>query len=115
MTLEYENALSEIYSILKLMPENLLTKIPKSYIANFNNEVPLYEQNMLKETIIMLSLIYRSYLCNYKLAKKLKIDDVIELKKNQMEINKKYKYEKLVLKKWIKNLKMFLYYFIIKI
>lgn len=111
MTLEYENALSEIDSILKLMPENLLIKIPKSflyfieqrksksYIANFNNEVPLYEQNMLKETRIMLSLIYRSYLCDYKLAKKLKIDDVIELKKNQIEINKKYKYENIFKKK----------------
>lgn len=107
MTLVYENALAEVDSILKLMPENLLHKIPKSfldfveqkksksYITNFNFDMPLYEQNLLKETRVILSLIYRSYLCDSKQSRKLKIDDIIELKKNQIEIHKKYSYEKL--------------------
>ena len=106
MTLVYENALAEVDSILKLMPENLLHKIPKSfldfveqksksYITNFNFDMPLYEQNLLKETRMILSLIYRSYLCDSKQSRKLKIDDIIELKKNQIEIHKKYSYEKL--------------------
>lgn len=107
MILVYENALAEVDSILKLMPENLLHKIPKSfldfveqkksksYITNFNFDMPLYEQNLLKETRMILSLIYRSYLCDSKQSRKLKIDDIIELKKNQIEIHKKYSYEKL--------------------
>lgn len=107
MTLVYENALAEVDIILKLMPENLLHKIPnsflnfieqkksKSYIINLNFDIPLYEQNLLKETRIILSLIYRSYLCDSRQSRKLKIDDIIELNKNQIEINKKYSYENL--------------------
>ena len=64
-------------------------------ITNFNFDMPLYEQNLLKETRMILSLIYRSYLCDSKQSRKLKIDDIIELKKNQIEIHKKYSYEKL--------------------
>lgn len=111
MTLVYENALAEVDSILKLMPEDLLNKIPnsflnfieqkksKSYTTNFNFDRSLNEQNLLKETRTILSLIYRSYLCSSKQRRKLKIDDIIELKKNQIERNKKYSYENLFHKK----------------
>ena len=107
MTLVYENALAEVDSILKLIPEDLLHKIPnsfldfiaqkksKSYITNFDFDISLNEQNLLKETRTILSLIYRSYLCDSKQSRKLKIDDIIELKKNQIEINQKYSYENL--------------------
>ena len=76
MTLAYENALAEVDSILKLMPEDLLHKIPnsflnfiaqkksKSYIPNLDFDLSLDEQNLLEETRTILSLIYRSYLCN---------------------------------------------------
>ena len=58
-------------------------------------DVSLKEQNLLKETKIILSLIYRSYLCSPERSKKLKIDDDIELKMMQMEKDKKYSYENL--------------------
>ena len=107
MTLAYENALAEVDSILKLMPEDLLHKIPKSfldfvaqkksksYITNLDLDKPLNEQNLLKETRAILSLIYRSYLCDSEQRRKLEIDDIIELKKNQMELNQKYSYDNL--------------------
>jgi len=107
MTIEYQNALAEVEAILKLMPKDMLNKIPnsflnfieqkksKSYIPNLNMELSLNEQILLNETRAILSLIYRSYLCNTEEKRKLKIDDSIELAKKQIELNKKYSYENL--------------------
>ena len=107
MTIEYQNALAEVEAILKLMPKDMLNKIPnsflnfieqkksKSYIPNLNMELSLNEQILLNETRAILSLIYRSYLCNTEEKRKPKIDDSIELAKKQIELNKKYSYENL--------------------
>ena len=93
MTIEYQNALTEVEAILKLMTKDMLDKIPnsflnfieqkksKSYIPNLNMELSLNEQNLLNESRAILSLIYRSYLCNTEEKRKLKIDDSIELAK----------------------------------
>ena len=62
-------------------------------------ELSLNEQSLLNETRAILSLIYRSYLCNVEEKRKLKIDDSIELVKKQDELNKKYSYENLFKKK----------------
>lgn len=111
MTVEYQNALAEVDKILKLMPEDLLCKISKSflnfieekksksYVTNLDLELPLNKQNLLKETRIILSLIYRSYLCDSRQSRKLEIDDIIELKTNQLELKEKYNYENLFKKK----------------
>lgn len=84
MTIEYQNALAEVDMILKIMEKDMLKKIPdsflkfveqkksKSYIPNLNMELSLNEQNLLKETRAILSLIYRSYLCNSDESKKVK-------------------------------------------
>ena len=107
MTVAYQNALAEVDTILKYMSKEMLEKIPssflnfieqnksKSYKLNLNLDLSLEEQNLLKETRIILSLIYRSYLCSPELSKKLKIDDIIELRTNEIELNKKYSYENL--------------------
>lgn len=107
MTIEYQNALTEVEAILKLMPKDMLDKIPnsflnfiekkksKTYIPNLNMELSLNEQSLLNETRAILSLIYRSYLCNAEEKRKLKIDDSIELAKKQNELNQKYSYENL--------------------
>lgn len=111
MTIEYQNALTEVEAIIKLMPKDMLEKIPssflkfieekksKSYIPNLNMELSLNEQKLLKESRAILSLIYRSYLCNSEEKRKLKIDDSIELAREQIELNKKYSYENLFKKK----------------
>ena len=107
MTAEYKNALAEVDMILKLMSKDMLNKIPnsflnfieqkksKSYIPNLNMELSLNEQDLLNETKAILSLIYRSYLCSSEESRKLKIDDSIELKIKQKELNEKYCYENL--------------------
>jgi len=107
MNIQYQNALTEVDAILKLMSEDMLNKIPnsfldfieqkksKAYIPNLNMELSLNEQKLLKETRAILSLIYRSYLCNSEEKRKLEIEDSIELAKKQIELNKKYSYENL--------------------
>lgn len=87
------------------MEKDLLNKIPdtfmkfieqkksKSYIPNLNMDVSLKEQNLLKETKIILSLIYRSYLCSPEKSTKLKIEDDMELKMLQIGKDEKYSCE----------------------
>ena len=100
MNIVYQNALAEVSTILPLLPKDLLEKIPKSllnfieqkrsksYMLDVNLEKTLSEQNLLKETRIILSLLYRSYLCDPEQSRKLKIED-------EIEVNKKYSYENL--------------------
>ena len=100
MTIAYQNALAEVDTILEFMLPELLHKIPnsflefikqkksKSYTINLDMELPLEEQDLLKETRTILSLIYRSYLCSSEQSRKLKIEDSIELKE-------KYSYQNL--------------------
>ncbi len=57
-------------------------------MVNLDLELSLKEQNLLKETRIILSLLYRSYLCNAEQRKKLKIED-------NKELNEKYSYKNL--------------------
>ena len=107
MTIEYQNALAEVDMILKIMQKDMLNKIPnsflefveqkksKSYMPNLDMELSLNEQNLLKETRAILSLIYRSYLCGPNERKRLKIDDNIELKIKEIELNEKFSYENL--------------------
>lgn len=111
MTIEYQNALAEVDMILKIMEKDMINKIPdsflkfveqkksKSYITNLNMDLSLNEQKLLKETRAILSLIYRSFLCNPNESKKLKIDDNIELKIKQIELNEKFSYENLFKKR----------------
>ena len=66
MNIVYQNALAEVSTILPLLPKDLLEKIPKSllnfieqkksksYMLNVNLEKKQSEQNLLKETRIIL-------------------------------------------------------------
>ena len=111
MTIEYRKALAEVNMIFKIMEKDMLNKIPvsflkfveqkksNSYIINLNMELSLDEQNLLKETRAILSLIYRSYLCDPNERMKLKLDDSIELKMKRMELNEKFSYDNLFKKR----------------
>ena len=107
MTVEYQNALAEVDYILGITSEEILKKIPKSllnfikkqktnnYQFTINEELSLAEQSLRKETRAIISLIYRSYLCSPEQSKKNKIDDIIELKKRQKELDEIYIYDNL--------------------
>ena len=107
MTIEYQNAFAEVDYILGITSEDLIKKIPKSFLdfikknktENYqiyiNEELPLYKQPLKRETKVILSLIYRNYLCSSKQSRKYKIDDIIDLKKQQVKLNESYSYENL--------------------
>lgn len=107
MTVEYQNALAEVDYILSITSEDIIKKIPKSlldfiktqktknYQFSLNDELSLIEQQLKKETRAIISLIYRSYLCSPNQSRKYKIDDIIELKKQQLILDELYNYDNL--------------------
>ena len=101
---EYREAFTEIYEIFKLMPQELLNKIPikfyemikeerdTEYIANIKE--PLEKQKLKNETIIILGLIYRDFLCSPEEKKRLQEKDAMQLQEIEKaledEIRQKY-------------------------
>ena len=101
---EYREAFEEIYEIFSLMPKELLDKIPTkfyemikeerdtSYFSNIQE--PLEKQKLKNETIIILGLIYRDFLCSPDEKKRLQEKDAKEFqeveKALEEEIREKY-------------------------
>ncbi len=93
----YEEAFAEVDEVLKLMPIDLVSKIPAQFrqtisenkATNYKviiNE-PLEEQKLKKETIIILGLIYRDFLASPEEREQLQIKDEEELNKIEQEIS----------------------------
>jgi len=97
---EYREAFSEVYEILNIMPNTLSNKIPQkfkeiikreradSYIPSISE--PIDECSLKEETIIILALIYRDFLCNEEERKELKARDAESLRVFEAEIREKY-------------------------
>lgn len=104
MEQEYLEAFTEVYEVLKLMPKQLLNKIPNKFYKMIEEErdkkyfpdirEPLEKQKLKNETIIILGLIYRDFLCSEEERKKLQEKDARELQEVQQkleeEIRQKY-------------------------
>lgn len=96
----YMNAFSEVNAILNLMPTNLLIKIPikfrqiiSEYRKNDYNpqiEEPIENYKLMEETKIILSLIYRDFLCSKEEKEKLKIRDAQKLREEEEKLREKY-------------------------
>ena len=90
-------ALCEVYDIINHLEPRLYNKIPKDFIEtikeNMDNtyqpkidySISINKQNLLKDTRIILSLIYRNYICSKEKREALKYDDIVKLKKEQEE------------------------------
>lgn len=102
MNKQYMETFAEVDVILRLMPKELLDKIPLSfrnlisnkksvdYIVNIKKDIPIEKQELKKETKAILSLIYRSYLVSPEEKEKLKLEDMQALKKFEEEKREKY-------------------------
>lgn len=104
MEQEYREAFEEIYEIFNLMPKELLNKIPTKFYemikeerdTNYspNIQEPLEKQKLKNETIIILGLIYRDFLCSKDEKKRLQEKDAKELQEMEKtleeEIREKY-------------------------
>lgn len=96
----YEEAFVEVDEILKLMPIDLLSKIPvqfrqvisenkaKNYKADIKE--PLDEEKLKEETVIILGLIYRDFLASPEEREELQLQDAKELHKIEEELQQKY-------------------------
>lgn len=96
-------ALSEVYSIINHLDNNLYKKIPDNFIKVIENNRDLKydvnidytkninEQNLLQETRVILSLIYRDYLCTKEEREKIILKDKKELEQNEQMLREKYK------------------------
>ena len=104
MKQEYKEAFTEVNEIIKMMPIELVNKIPskfremiveekdKNYIPDIKE--PIEKCKLKNETIIILGLIYRDFLCSPNERKKLQEKDARELqeveKAIEEEIREKY-------------------------
>lgn len=104
MKQEYREAFTEVNVIIQLMPEELVNKVPSRFRVmleeekdkNYHPDIkePLEEQKLKEETIIILGLIYRDFLCSPEERKELQEKDAKELQEVQMameeEMREKY-------------------------
>lgn len=102
-----KEACNEIYDIILHMEQELYNKIPKSFIncikQNTESEYKTHidysksinEQELLKDTKIILSLIYRDYLCDETERKDIIKQEREELKQREKELREKYNVDNL--------------------
>lgn len=102
----YRNGLAEIDMILNYADEESLSKIPESlkqfikenksdYITKVNPEKDLKDQDLLYETKVILSVLYRDYWTSSDERKKLLEDERAELINIEDRKNEKYNYNDL--------------------
>ena len=96
----YREAFSEVDAIFELMPLNLLKKIPEKFKQIIKSEKsinykpiisePIEEFELKEETVIILALIYRDFLCSNEEKEKLKLRDAQKVRDAEDEIREKY-------------------------
>lgn len=96
----YMDAFSEVNAILNIMPSNLFNKIPLKFrqmISEYKNnsynpriEEPVENFELKDETKIILSLIYRDFLCSNEEKERLKARDAQKLQEEEEQLREKY-------------------------
>lgn len=109
MKREYEEAFTEVDEIFKIMPIDLLSKIPLQFrkvisenkATDYKKEIkePLEEQQLKEETVVILGLIYRDFLASPEEREQLQLRDAEELRKIEQEMQEKYDIENVFKKK----------------
>ena len=104
MNRAYEEAFAEVDEILKIMPADLLSKIPVQFrniisenkAKDYKIEIkePLDEEKLKEETVVILGLIYRDFLASPEERDELQAQDAEELKRLEEEMRQQYDMEK---------------------
>lgn len=93
---------TEVIDIVNHMEKNMKIKIPKgfqkmlednmdtTYQVSIDYSKSINEQKLLKETRIILSLIYRDYICTPQEKAKILENDKMELQEQEEALRKKY-------------------------
>lgn len=109
----YEEAFSEVDEIFKIMPIDLLSKIPVQFrqmisenkAINYKIEInePLEEEKLKEETVVILGLIYRDFLASPEEKEELQRQDTEELQRIEEELQQKYSMENIFKKRSKEN------------
>lgn len=106
MEKSYKNGLAEVDMILNYADDESLNKIPESlkkfikenksdYTAKINPEKDLEEQNLLYETKVILSVLYRDYWASYDERELLLKNEKSELMQIEDKKQETYNYDSL--------------------
>ena len=105
----YQEAFAEVDEILKIMPIDLLSRIPVKFrqvisenkAKNYKIDIqePLEEEKLKEETVVILGLIYRDFLASPEEREELQAKDAEELRKIEEEMQKQYDMENIFNKK----------------
>ena len=105
----YEEAFAEVDEILKIMPIDLVSKIPVQFrqvisenkAKDYKIEIkePLEEENLKEETVVILGLIYRDFLASPEEREELQAKDAEELRKIEEEMKEQYDMENIFAKR----------------
>lgn len=103
MNVQTQEIYSEVYSILNLLGESYIKKLPVSlfnmieeekrqdYNPKYDSKINLEQQNIKRETLSMIALFHLNYWCNSDEEKnELKILFKTNEEKHQAEIREKY-------------------------
>ncbi len=103
MNVQTQEIYSEVYSILNLLGESYIKKLPVSlfnmikeekrqdYNPKYDSKINLEQQNMKRETLSMIALFHLNYWCNSDEEKnELKTLFKTNEEKHQAEIKEKY-------------------------
>ena len=98
----YEKAFTEIYEILKYMPEKIVDKIPEevlnaikynrdlSYNFTIDESKKFNEQKLMHKTYLILAVLYRDYWALPNRVKMIRVKEKYKLDKEIKNLNNKY-------------------------
>lgn len=111
MILDTMMAYSEVYEILNLLDKEYKEKVPEKIITFFKEErlkdykpeidtdIPLIDQNLKRETIVLLAILNLNYWCNTPEEKQEILDELAKNEKEKQELLDKYNPDNLFNKK----------------
>ena len=117
VTEDYSKSLKEVYTVLSYMSENNIKKISNktiefiknnmddTYVPNISKDIPISEQELSKDAKVLLSLLYRNYLCDKEMKELLEKEDIAALKEQEKIVKEKYNPDNLFAKEEIKEIK----------
>ena len=106
MTTNLKIAYAEVDEILKNLDDSYVEKIPKKvidlikeqkdneYKVEIRFDIPLKEQKIKRETLVILSVLNLNYWCNED-EKKIFLDELAKNEKEKKELEKKYSVDNL--------------------
>ena len=110
-----QEALTEVYEILKVTAIELTSRIPTKFRKmvednrakdyRFILEEPFDERDLKQETIVILGLIYRDFFADPEEREELQLKDKEEIKRIEEEMNKQYDMNTIFQQKNAKNKK----------